>query len=60
MTGWPGAEAADYPDDEYELDAGTVMVFDLNLVKPTVFMNDECSSGTRRRARSGARTSSRC
>lgn len=42
MAGWPGAEAAGYPDDEYELDSGTVLVFDLNLVKPTVFMNDGC------------------
>lgn len=39
MAGWPGAEAAGYPEDEYELDAGTVMVFDLNLVGPTVFLD---------------------
>lgn len=37
MSGWPGAEAADYPDDEYALDAGEVMIFDLNLLQPTVF-----------------------
>lgn len=37
MGAWPGAEAAGYPEDEYELDAGTVMIFDLNLVGPTVF-----------------------
>lgn len=37
MTGWPGAEAAGYPDEEYELPAGNVMVFDLNLSRPTIF-----------------------
>jgi hypothetical protein len=37
MTGWPGAEAAGYPDEEYELPAGNVMLFDLNLSRPTVF-----------------------
>ena len=42
MAGWPGAEAAGYPDDEHELDAGSVSVFDLNLLCPTVFTDGRC------------------
>jgi hypothetical protein len=42
MTGWPGAEAAGYPDDAYELATGTVSLFDLSLLSPTVFTNGNC------------------
>jgi hypothetical protein len=34
---WPSAEAAGYPDDEYQLDSGNVIIFDLNLLQPVVF-----------------------
>lgn len=37
MGDWPGAEKAGYPDDEYDLASGTVMVFDLSLLRATVF-----------------------
>ena len=42
MTGWPGAEEAGYPDDEYDLDAGSVMIFDLDLMTPVVFHAKDC------------------
>ena len=40
MRAWPGFEAAGYPDDEYELPDGEVMIFDLNLLQPIVFHAD--------------------
>ncbi len=40
MRAWPGYEAAGFPDDEYELPAGEVMIFDLNLLQPIVFHAD--------------------
>lgn len=40
MRAWPGYEAAGFPDDEYELSDGEVMIFDLDLLQPVVFHAD--------------------
>lgn len=40
MRAWPGFEAAGFPDDEYELPGGEVMIFDLDLLQPIVFHAD--------------------
>jgi hypothetical protein len=40
IRAWPGFEAAGFPDDEYKLASGSVMIFDLNLLKPTIFCGD--------------------
>lgn len=40
IRAWPGFEAAGFPDDEYELPDGEVLIFDLNLLQPIVFHAD--------------------
>lgn len=41
VPGWAGMEAHGFPDDEVELDGGSVFVFDLNLLRTVVFRSDD-------------------